>query len=1094
MKGMEADTKKLFQMFESISEETRAEHARSSEGMNLKIDALQQSITQLLHAQPHHRSELHELSHGSNSGSEFHQRPFMQPRRVGFDLPKFDGSDALGWIFSLDQYFDYFRVPEEEQINIAAIHLTDAAISWFQMSQRSARFRLWNQLKRAIELEFGPSLYESPRELLFKLKQLGTVSNYYSKFVALANRTQIDSPNALKDYFISGLKSDIRQEVKAQCPPSLMRPVTLARLYEDKFPSVSRSTYGPASPRPQPTPAAAISSNRPIQWNTLPPLLPNLPQCPALPPMKSSYMQLQLVLDDADGGDIRMQESLESEPGLEAFDSQVVEHHLSYNAMHGTRGPALIRVNAIINGLEVQALIDGGSSDSFIQSCIAKILNLPIKPASGFKVIVGNFKVLPVEGRIASLDVNLSGCLVSISEVYVLHVAGGELVISSTWSQTLKAHIVDYNSSFLRFCHKGEFVTVQGYKSPPSSQAQFHHIRRLQLDGIVKPPLQLPEALHPTLVSLMQQYVVVFEQPLVKDCFPIPTVDELLDELFGATIFLKLDLRSGYHQILVKPENRFKIAFHTHQGLYEWLVMPFGLTNAPATFQSLMNDIFKPYLCKFVLVFFDDILVYSSGFDLHLEHLELVLKLLQQESLFAKLSKCLFGSPKVDYLGHTIRGGGVHMETAKVQKQSAYIREFYAIAEALAKFRHYLLGKRFILHTDHQSLKALLEQDLHTPEQHKCLHKLLGFYFEIHYKAGTENITADALSRNFFGAWSAPRVEWLDQLRAELVADEDLRVLLAKCNSNSVEDLNYSHQNGLLLWKNRLVVPSKSTLIRQILHEYHDSVIGGLAGITKTVECICSIFYWPHMQKDIRQYVLTCCICQQAKIGIGYLSANFGSTFFASQEGNLVLVKLQPYRQHSVALRKHLKLGLRYFGPFSISKKLSDVAYRVELPPEARIHNFFHILALKRFRGECTFQYFPLPLTTTNVGPVLEPSRILSTCSIMRGDRLVPQCQVQWKQSNLTETTWEDVHHFHKLFPEFNLEDKVVPDGEGNDTNIANEEYISKSEEYINKSQAGLEGRIVTNHGQVAAGPPISDSRKSTREKTNSKWLEDYDH
>ncbi|XP_072072096.1 uncharacterized mitochondrial protein AtMg00860-like [Arachis hypogaea] len=95
--------------------------------------------------------------------------------------------------------------------------------------------------------------------------------------------------------------------------------------------------------------------------------------------------------------------------------------------------------------------------------------------------------------------------------------------------------------------------------------------------------------------------------------------------------------------------------------------MPFGLTNAPATFQSLMNEVFKPYLRKFVLVFFDDILIYSDGFTKHIEHLEVVLKLLQQESLFAKLSKCIFGSSEVDYLGHTIRGGGVHMEMAKVQ-------------------------------------------------------------------------------------------------------------------------------------------------------------------------------------------------------------------------------------------------------------------------------------------------------------------------------------------------------------------------------------------------------------------------------------------
>jgi len=388
---------------------------------------------------------------------------------VHFDIPKFDGKDVLSWLFSMDQYFDFCRTSEEEKIQIAAFHMTGMAIPWFQMTQRAAPFRSWFQLKRALEIEFGSSLFGSPREILFKLTQQGSVTDYYTEFVVLANRTNIEPPVALKGCFVSGLRKEIRREVKAQCPTSLMRAVSLARLYEDKFTFRLKITPGPNAHRYTNHQNNLPVAMRPQQRSNLPPLLPTPTQTPLpnnnRPPIKrltmaeqqirrekgicfwcddkftpqhrcpnKNFMLYQLELtndDDPQQNAILMAENNPS-PDIATLEEQVLHHHLSYNALHGSQGPATIRVKVTINGKVFQALIDGGSYDSFLQPRVAKFLNLTIQPAFAFRVMVSNFETMEVEGFIPSLNVSIQGHHMHIPNVYLLHVAGGDLILGTS--------------------------------------------------------------------------------------------------------------------------------------------------------------------------------------------------------------------------------------------------------------------------------------------------------------------------------------------------------------------------------------------------------------------------------------------------------------------------------------------------------------------------------------------------------------------------------------------------------------------------------------------------------------------------------------
>jgi hypothetical protein len=154
---------------------------------------------------------------------------------------------------------------------------------------------------------------------------------------------------------------------------------------------------------------------------------------------------------------------------------------------------------------------------------------------------------------------------------------------------------------------------------------------------------------------------------IIKNKYPLPRIDDLFDQLKGACVFLKIDLRSGYHQLKIRATDIPKTASITRYGLYEYTVMPFGLTNAPTYFMYLMNKVFMEYLDKFVVVFIDDILIFSKNEEEHDEHLCLVLQKLRENQLYAKLSKCEFWLKELSFLGHIISEGGIFVDPNKVK-------------------------------------------------------------------------------------------------------------------------------------------------------------------------------------------------------------------------------------------------------------------------------------------------------------------------------------------------------------------------------------------------------------------------------------------
>ena len=207
----------------------------------------------------------------------------------------------------------------------------------------------------------------------------------------------------------------------------------------------------------------------------------------------------------------------------------------------------------------------------------------------------------------------------------------------------------------------------------------------------------------------------------IKNKYPLPRIDDLFDQLRGAYVFSKIDLRSGYHQLKIRNSDIPKTTFTTRYGLYEYTIMSFGLTNAPAYFMYLMNKVFMEFLDKFVVVFIDDILIFSKTEEEHAEHIRLVLQKLREHKLYAKRSKCEFWLKEVSFLGHVVSNGGIAVDPGKVQdvlnwKPPTTVSEIRSFLGLAGYYRRFIEGFSKLA----KPMTALLEKNAKYVWSDKC--------------------------------------------------------------------------------------------------------------------------------------------------------------------------------------------------------------------------------------------------------------------------------------------------------------------------------------------------------------------------------------
>ncbi|GJR27842.1 putative reverse transcriptase domain-containing protein [Tanacetum coccineum] len=500
-------------------------------------------------------------------------------------------------------------------------------------------------------------------------------------------------------------------------------------------------------------------------------------------------------------------------------------------------GPNVVTGTFLLNNCYASVLFDLGSDKSFVNTRFSHLIDInPDKLDVSYEVELA-------DGKVVSTNTVLRGCTLNLVnhlfEIDLMHIEPGtfDIINRMDWLAERDTVII-YSKKVVCIPYENKTLIVEVAKKKSKEKC-------LEYVPVIRDFL---EVFPDDLSGLPPPRQVEFRIDLVPRAAPVAhapyrlapsEMKELrrMDPFECSSVYSKIDLRSGYHQLRIKEEDILITTFRTRYGHFKFQVMPFRLTNAPVVFMDLMNRVCKPYLDKFIIVFIDDILIYSKNKEEHGKHLKIILELFKKEQLYAKFSKC------------------VHIDPAKIEAISNWaapttpteVRQFLGLVGYYRRlWRHYLYRAKCLVFTDHKSLQYILNQKELNMRQRRWIELLSDYDCEIHYHSRKANVVADALSRK----------EKIKPLR--------VRALVMTVHNNLPKQILDAQK--VAMKKNNVKVEKLGRLIKKIFEFCPDGTrCFGKRGSDKMYQDLKQLYWWPNMKADIATYVSKCLTCAKVK-------------------------------------------------------------------------------------------------------------------------------------------------------------------------------------------------------------------------------------